>query len=98
MSRREDDLDLLHRAIAMESLKPSAREAFEGMLEMMTLDDSTERRYQLTDRQRAWVESVLGEAGEYKNLVSSGQVPNKCTVPTAPVLLNLPKKPPGRTT
>lgn len=95
MSRREDDLELLRRVLALD-LRDSEREAFDSMLEALEAE-GLERRHQLTEKQRAWVETRAGDAGDYKNLVSSGKVKNVCTVPTAPVLLNLPKKPPGRT-
>jgi hypothetical protein len=50
----------------------------------------------LSERQREWAQRVADIPGEYKNLVSSGQVPRGREVPTPAVLQNRPLKPPGR--
>jgi hypothetical protein len=53
----------------------------------------------LSEKQRGWLlgaHEKLFAAPQYENLVSSGRVPRGREVPTPAVLLNLPKKPPGR--
>ena len=71
-------------------------EPFRDMLSRMDRG----RQRELTLRQREWIcevhEKVLGDP-VYLNLVSTGQVPRGREVPTPEVLLNLPKRPPGRT-
>ncbi len=57
------------------------------------------RYHELTDRQRAWVQSVCEELEPtYLNLVSSGKanLSDYGRTPTPEVLKVLPKKPPGR--
>lgn len=54
---------------------------------------------QISDKQASWVEDVhekiFGEPN-YRNSFSAGEVPRGKQVPTPPVLLNLPKRPPTR--
>lgn len=55
------------------------------------------RRASLSERERIWVNDVVDrEEPRYANLVSRGLVPRGNEVETPTVLLNLPKRPPGR--
>lgn len=89
-----DDRELLEKLLERNDLRDSEREAFEDMLESLA------DRIYLTPKQRAWVVKRSGGVAdnEYENLVSSGKVSAVCTVPTLPVLQNLPKRPPPRRT
>lgn len=91
----ETDGKLLRDAIAKPTLSEETREAFQDMLEKL---DANHR--ELSEKQRAWVKSALGDdlEPEYENLVSAGKVPRGKEVETIPALRreNLPLKPPGR--
>ena len=61
--------------------------------------DMLARDRSLTDKQRSWLRSVYEKVvgtPQYENMISSGKAPRGREVPTPKVLLNLPKKPPGR--
>ena len=94
MKLSEQDLELLDAAIdaAESSENTTAVDAFENMVK---------KDFPLSPKQRAWAQAVVaGERyvpeEEYQNLVSSGKVPRGREVATLPVLMNLPKRPPGR--
>lgn len=73
MSNREEDLRMLHEALALDSLSDETRMAFASMLEDLGV------RRELSDNQRSWVKSVLDEP-EYQNLASSGRVSTQVSV------------------
>jgi hypothetical protein len=103
---RDDDIRMLEEVLEFRSLPDDTEKAFLDMLDKLRSD-----RHDLTDRQRAWVKSVLGEP-DYQNLVSSGVVSNvvkhwhpesapctsTCPAWRPPALATLPKKPPTRRT
>jgi hypothetical protein len=92
---REGDLALLRRLIDDSDVTETERDAFAGMLRELEAPDGF---FDLTEARRNFaldVERRVG-VGEYENLVSSGRAPRGREVPTPSVLLNLPKKPPGR--
>lgn len=96
MSQRADDIKLLKEILELapkaDAHADAQRAAFAEMLEQL---DSGER-HQLSERQREWAQRVADIPGEYKNLVSNGQVPRGREVPTPAVLQHRPLKPPGR--
>lgn len=93
-----------------EALLTSAIEALEGAEDaeegnssktLLAFRSMLARRRPLTPKQRAWVEGIaegryVEPEPEYQNLVSSGLAPRGREVETPAVLLNLPKRPPGR--
>ena len=92
-----DDRELLTAAIESEHANEGAIAAFEDMLKKL----ESGKLQRLSDKQRAWASAVcIGEKyeppEEYRNDFSAGRVPLGRPVATAPVLLNLPKAPPGR--
>lgn len=107
MSQRDDDLQLLDELLTKhaDELTDGETEAFASMrFDLQAyggiLGEASEsgRRFrELTDRQRVWAAAVRERfSPQYKNLVSSGQVPRGREVPTPAVLQDLPKKPPVR--
>lgn len=88
--QRDADLALVERVLASE-LSDGQRAKIEDMQDVL-------RQYlnlKLTTKQRAWAKGLIDEP-EYKNLMSSGQCPRGREVELAPVLKNLPKRPPMR--
>lgn len=90
-AHRGEDIKLVKAVLELDRLDDEALAAFESMLDSL---DASERA--LSFKQRDWANKLVGDPGEYENLVSSGQVPRGREVPTPPVLLNRPLKPPGR--
>lgn len=104
---REDDLRMLREALELGTLDDDTKWAFDDMLDEL----GNGRQRELTDRQRAWVQGVLGEP-EYENLASKNgtQAPRavrhnhleraecgpSCPAWTPPSLRVLPKRPPTR--
>ena len=94
---REGDLRLLRDLLAGD-LRDYEREAFGDMLGELESPSSDGGFFALTAERRSWARKVAKRIGTlgYENLVSTGRVPRGKEVPTPAVLLNLPKKPPGR--
>lgn len=95
LTRKEQgrqDAQKLAVLLAEGELKPDTRRAFEEM------QVSLGRYPSLTDRQRAWVDSVLDEQGlDWRDpRVKNANVPRGREVPTPAVLKQLPLAPPGR--
>lgn len=87
------DLDLLDLLRAIE-LTDELHASFEEMHRWVA--GSSTRA--LSDKQRKWAKDILEQhKPTYENLVSSGKVSSKCTVPTLEILkrANLPMRPPG---
>lgn len=96
---------MLREVLALDTLDEAARDAFTDMQEGLGY------RRELSEKQRAWLRSVLDEP-DYANLASKGgtQAPRaarhnhgeraeclaSCPAWTPPTLRNLPMKPPGR--
>jgi hypothetical protein len=96
VSRRDDDIALLKRALVLidtrrEDRYVRARDPFEEML--VRLEEG--RQTLLTGKQLKWVRDVLDEP-TYENLVSAGKVPRGREVATPAVLLRRPLRPPGK--
>lgn len=87
------DIEILDRALDESEVRSKVREAFEEMRSMLKSGE----RPCLSKKQRGWVSDVLDAcAPQALNLVSRGFVPRGKEVELAPVLRNLPLKPPGR--
>jgi len=84
------DAELLRALLARDDLRDSEREAFADMLEQLECGEYKK----LTEKQRAWVERMAGYAGDYQNLVSSGEISAESKVKLN--LGPLPKRPPSR--
>ena len=102
-SERSRDISMLKNLLDGGQLDQETHYTFEDMLTQLTMDLGAGRTAQreLTLPQREWVtnkfEALCDDGGEALNLVSSGQVKRGKEVAPAPVLRNLPLKPPGRT-
>lgn len=114
-SEHEADVKLLEQALALELVDPTDKDWFEGtqdgitaeqfeafsnMHDQLTLPEANPRhRDKLTEKQRAWVRSVLERNDivdeRTVNLVSRGLVPRGREVEPALALRNRPLKPPG---
>jgi hypothetical protein len=91
--RHLEDQDLLDKAIACPKIKEHEKELFTKWLGELRDGE----RMILSHRQRLWANDVIDREEERAaNLVSRGLVPRGKEVEPAPVLRNLPKKPPGR--
>lgn len=94
--RGNDDLDLLNQVLNVDELRDEDRDAFTDMKERLKAG----RIEELTDKQRAYVLGVADRHGIVDeaslNLVLRGLVPRGREVPSPPVLLNRPLRPPGR--
>jgi len=94
VAERDDDLAVLRALIDDVDVREGERAMFVDMLDRLE-DGQTV----LTEKQRATAREAaerVGIRGNYENLISSGKAPRGREVPTPAVLLNLPKKPPGR--
>jgi len=94
-SQRARDLRLLDRLLDVETLAADERAAFASMQQYLQSHTSLT----LSARQRAWLEKTaerVGDVGEYENVVSSGQVPNKPTRIFDFEMMKRPTRPPGR--
>jgi hypothetical protein len=110
MSRRDDDIERLHRCLVEASRRYEAdgedgtfeEPSWERPFRRMRSDLESNRFEELTDKQRAWVHGVcekLFDEPTYSNDWSSGKVPrgDALKTPTPEVLKRpLPLKPPGR--
>lgn len=96
MSRRDEDLKLLNELLDTNFDGLSEKEV--GAFTDMRSDLQEHRFIDLTEKQREWVKGAHARvgAGACENLVSRELVPRGREVAPAPVLLNLPKSPPGR--
>jgi len=99
-SPRDEDLRQLSELLDdhADELSETEAEAFADMRADLVAYGTLDGRYQLSDKQRAWLRVVHERvaAPQYENLVSSGRVPRGREVETPDVLKNLPKKPPPR--
>lgn len=105
-SERSRDVSMLKTLVNGGLLDQETQYAFDDMLTQLTMDLGAGRTAQreLTVPQREWVINKFetlcdddNDGGEALNLVSSGQVKRGKEVAPAPVLMNRPLKPPGRT-
>lgn len=87
------DVHLLQRLLTDCQLSDREIEAFAEMRDYVSQDSARA----LSKKQRDWAKAVYDRHNPvYENLVSSGKVPNRSSVPTPEVLKNLPLRPPGR--
>ena len=99
---RDDDITRLRRCLEWEPPDQEVERPWLGAFQRMLIDLEAGTWYELTEKQRAWVERVFEEVtGEpiYRNLVSGGQIPRgKYGATQTPAVLQapLPKRPPGR--
>lgn len=96
MNTRVKDIELLRKLLGCD-IKDNEREIFEDMLDRLDDDTRNDHQTMLSVKQRDWATSLLDiHEPTYKNEFSAGKIPIGKPVPTPSVLLNLPKRPPGR--
>lgn len=104
-ARRAEHLDLLKRALELESLDAFSRAAFEDMLEDLSVEEDRRcahgpprwKQATLTAKQERWVRAKLGEEPpEPDTRLSAADVPRGREVAPMWDAGNLPKRPPGR--
>ena len=94
MKKTQSQIDLLKAVIEDERATEEEILAFTSM--MMHVGS---KGRSLSDKQLQWLHSValrLDIVEPAHNLMSSGVVPRGAEVPTPPILLNRPLKPPGK--